>query len=335
MTTRHESPHEDPGRWSPRRKAVLGLVLWPLVITVAGVLFYLTFMSELPEQVATHWSRRGPDGFTARESVPWLTLIGLVTAWLTGAVILAVGGSDGRHRRLTVGFAAGLAAFGVGVVVGTTWPQRGLSDGALARDVEWPLVVALLGSIVIGVMAAFTVPGHDEDATRATGRIPQDATRAELGADQRAAWSAVAVPSRWFWVLMAFVTLTMVLTAWLTGMWVFSLLMLAGLALVVLAVSVFRITVGEAGMVVVGVLGFPRWRLPLEDVAVARSTAVDPLTEFGGWGYRLGVHGRTGFVVRKGEALEVERGDGTSWVVTVDDAERAAGLLNTLAERAR
>ena len=52
-------------------------------------------------------------------------------------------------------------------------------------------------------------------------------------------------------------------------------------------------------------------------------------------GWLFGAGGRTGFVVRAGQALEVTRGDGTRWVVTVDDAAEAAGLLNALAERTR
>ena len=63
--------------------------------------------------------------------------------------------------------------------------------------------------------------------------------------------------------------------------------------------------------------------------------SVDPFADFGGWGYRVRPGSRTGFVVRKGEALEVERGDGTAWVVTVDDAAEGAALLNTLADRDR
>jgi hypothetical protein len=79
----------------------------------------------------------------------------------------------------------------------------------------------------------------------------------------------------------------------------------------------------------------PTWRIPLSDVKYAGVTTVDPFWQFGGWGYRLGTDGRVGFIVRKGEALEVTRGDGATWVITIDDAGEAAGLLNSLAERSR
>jgi len=328
--------HEYPDRWSPRQKAALAVFLWPLVITAAAVLWYLSFMSDLPEQLATHWSRRGPDGFTARESVPWvIAAMGLIVPWFTGALILAIGGRDGRHRRITVGFAAGLAVFTAGLMALISWDQRGLADGSLARDSEWPLIAAMVAALLIGTAAAFTVPGHTEDDTRASGRVPSQAPRLDLGPEQRAAWSRVAVPGRWFWVFLVVMAGVLLGTALLTGMWLFTALMFAITGATALALSVFRVTVGESGMVVTGSVGFPRWRLPLEDVVEARVTTVDPFSDFGGWGYRMGMHNRTGFVVRKGEALEVERGNGTSWVVTVDDAEEGAALLNTLADRNR
>ena len=55
----------------------------------------------------------------------------------------------------------------------------------------------------------------------------------------------------------------------------------------------------------------------------------------GGWGWRTGVGGTIGIVMRKGEGIEVVHSGGKRLVVTVDDAETAAALLNTMADRAR
>ena len=328
-------PGEYPDRMSPQRKAWIALFLWPVVITAAGVLWYLSFMDQLPEQVATHWSRRGPDGFTARETIPWFGLYGLAMTWFTSAVVLAIGGENGSHRRWAVGLAGGMATFMAGVIALTAYDQRGLSHGSLARDAEWPIIVAMLASLALGALAALTVPGNVPGQTRASGRIPADAVRADLAVGERIAWTRVAAPGRWFALMLAFLILTMVITGVLTNLWIFTTLMTILVVGMLLAFSVFRVTIGGSGMIVRGGLGFPRWTLPLEDVVEAKVTDVDPFTEFGGWGYRMGLHGRTGFVVRKGAALEVERGDGTAWVVTVDEPEEGAALLNTLADRAR
>ncbi|MBW8732107.1 MAG: DUF1648 domain-containing protein [Terrabacter sp.] len=77
--------------------------------------------------------------------------------------------------------------------------------------------------------------------------------------------------------------------------------------------------------------------LPLVWVALAGlawgTTTVSPLGDFGGWGWRIGVDGRRGYVTRAGEALVVHRIREPDVVVTVDDADEAAAVLNTLAAR--
>lgn len=327
---------EHPDRWTAKRRAAVAVFLWPLVITLAGLGLLLSFIGQLPEPVATHWGTGNvPDGFSSRDSLPWLTLLGLVTSWALGALILAVGGRDGMHRRLTVGFAAGMAAFMATVVVGTAWVQRGLADARDAGGVEWPLIVALIGSIGVGLVAAMTVPGAAADSTRATRPVPADAPRTALPGGARPVWSRLAVPSRGLWVGVGVLTAVLLGMALVTRMWVFSLLMLVITVGSMLAFTTFRVTAGESGLTVRSIVGLPTWRVPLEDIVEVTVTKVNPLREFGGWGYRLGLDGRTGFVVRSGGALQVERGNGTFWVVTVDDADEGAALLNTLADQAR
>ncbi|OMQ13877.1 hypothetical protein A7K94_0220525 [Modestobacter sp. VKM Ac-2676] len=75
--------------------------------------------------------------------------------------------------------------------------------------------------------------------------------------------------------------------------------------------------------------------MPLAEVAEAGVTDVRPFRTFGGWGYRVGRDGRAGVVLRAGAALEVVRGNGRRFVVTVPGAAQAAALLNTLATRQR
>lgn len=327
--------YEYPDRWTPRRRAALAVVLWPLLITVVGVAAFLSFMDELPAQIATHWGSDGPDGFTARETAPWFTLIGLGTAWFVGGLVLALGGKDGTHRRMGVGFAAGMAAFITGVVVGSAWVQRGLADGRDAPGVEDVLVTAMMVAIVIGAAAAFTVPGKAEDVVRARGRVPVDAPRAPARAGERTTWRRIAMPGRGYWIFVLLLAAVMASVAVLTRMWAFSLLMFVLLVGVLVITAAFRVTITADGLVITSLIGFPTWRMRLDEVVQARVVQVSPFRDFGGWGYRLGRNGRTGFVVRQGDAIEVERGDGTAWVVTVDDAAAGAALLNTLADRGR
>ncbi|QGQ19748.1 hypothetical protein GC089_11580 [Cellulomonas sp. JZ18] len=112
-------------------------------------------------------------------------------------------------------------------------------------------------------------------------------------------------------------------------------LLVVVLAALLAAMSVFRVRVDAAGLTARSALGWPTLRVPLEEVEEARTVTVDPLADFGGWGYRVGAQGRVGVVLRRGEGLEVRRTGGRATVVTVDDAATAAALLNTLADRSR
>ena len=321
---------------SARRRAALAVFFWPLIITAVALAWTFTFLDELPETVVTHWGAGGvADGFTSREAAPWYSLIGLVMAWAIGGLVLALARHDATQRRLGVGIAAGTAGFVASVMSTTLWIQRGANDPSDASGVDVALTVSLLAGIVIGFVAARTVSGTEADSTMATVPVPPDAPRADLRGRRHPRWSGVARPGQGIWVVLALLPGFFVGLAVLTGAWIFAVVVGAIVTAVAVAFSFFRVDVSDAGLTIRGLLGSPTWRIPLSDVEQARVTTVDPLWQFGGWGYRIGGDGRTGFVLRKGEALEVTRGDGARWVITVDDAEEAASLLNSLAERAR
>ncbi|MGW2544608.1 hypothetical protein ACWC5I_27960, partial [Kitasatospora sp. NPDC001574] len=67
------------------------------------------------------------------------------------------------------------------------------------------------------------------------------------------------------------------------------------------------------------------------DVAAARMERHTP-AQVGGWGYRLSGLGTT-VMLRRGECLVVRPHRGVEFAVSVDDAERGAALLNTVAAR--
>ncbi|MGA8045261.1 MAG: DUF1648 domain-containing protein [Dermatophilaceae bacterium] len=319
-----------------RRRAAWAVLLWPLILTGAALAWVFSFLDELPETVVTHWGPGGvPDGFTSREAAPWYALIGLAMGWGIGALVLVLARQDGTQRRIGVGIAAGAAAFVSGVMASTLWIQGGASTTEDISGVDVAITASLVAGLILGVVAARSVPGVDADATAATAPVPPEAPRADLRREGAAVWSGTARPARGVWVVLLLLPVFFVGLGVLTRTWLFPLVV--GLLVTSLAVafSFFRVEVTGSGMTIRGLLGLPIWRMPLSDVERARVTTVDPLWQFGGWGYRLGSDGRTGFVLRKGEALEVTRGDGARWVITVDRAAEAAGLLNSLAERAR
>lgn len=313
------------------RTTVLTLVV-PLVVAAAAVLVALSWADELPDPVATHWGAGGePDGFSSLTGA--LTLL-VLTAVLTAVScwVLAVRlGVTSATRRVAAGTSVGLTTFVAVVVVGSLAQQRGLTDAADAGSLTGTLVTAAGIGLLLGGVAAALVPG--DPTTTATDAPPADAARLPLTATERVAWTAtvwspaalvVALP-----VLALQVVLSIVLDTWLLA--AFALLV----ALLLAAMLVLRVTVSASGLDARSPFGWPRLRVPLDEVVSARAGTVSPLKEFGGWGYRVALDGRTGFVLRAGDAIVVERTAGRTSVVTVDDAATAAALLNSLAERSR
>ncbi|MDI3404745.1 hypothetical protein [Streptomyces cavernicola] len=102
------------------------------------------------------------------------------------------------------------------------------------------------------------------------------------------------------------------------------LLMLFGtLAFVHVAVRVDR----DSLEVRCGHLGLPRRRIPLSQIVAADFAAEVCPRQWGGWGYRWRPQKGTAVIVRRGEAVVLELGDGHRFTVTVDDAESAVRVI--------
>ncbi|MCC2029503.1 DUF1648 domain-containing protein [Microbacterium sp. YMB-B2] len=98
---------------------------------------------------------------------------------------------------------------------------------------------------------------------------------------------------------------------------------------------VFRVRVDQRGLRVRSLIPWPRTRIPLDDIDDVATVTIDPLREFGGWGWRIAVDGRRGVVLRAGEALQVTRANGRVFIITVDGAAEAAAALETVRLRSK
>ncbi|WP_190278872.1 DUF1648 domain-containing protein, partial [Cellulomonas sp. B6] len=304
----------------------------PLGVLAATVLIARAWAPRLPDPVATHWSGTDvPDGFGSPAS---LLAVPLVVGGLLAVGLWALAfwlGRDTSTRRVAAGFASGTAAFLSATTLGTLHGQLDLADAADAPGVGPTIGLALGVALVVGVVVALVVPRTPHQPT--TAPVDPAAPRADLGATERAAWSST-VTSRAALVAGGVAALT---TAGLAIGLRTPAMLLVPAALLALGAAMFvlRVSVDGRGLVARSPLGWPTLHVPLDEVVAARAVSVDPFGEFGGWGYRVGQDGRVGVVLRRGEAIEVERTGGRVNVVTVDDAARAASLLNTLADRAR
>lgn len=318
---------------SARRRFLLVAVAVPAVVVAAALALQLAALPSLPDPVAIHWGTQGPDGFAS----PWLTVLltGLlgagIPALMVGTSVRGYSAAGPSYRFL----GAAVPAITTMLCMLLTWSQlmqSGLSDARQAPGVGLPLLYSALAGLAVGTACWLVQPG----TRRAPAVDPSEPL--PLADGERAVWfreTTLSLPA--LLLILGAVTATAAgaVISWLWAepevAWI-----LTGLTLVLLAAAAtttaFRVRADGSGLTVVSVAGFPRFHVPLADIRDAEEVTVVPTAEFGGWGLRW-VPGRFGVVLRGGPALQVNRGTGRQFVVTVDDAGTGAALLQALAAR--
>ena len=319
-----------PDRPSPTRTAAL-TVGTPLALLVAAGVIVSSWSARLPSPVAVHWGLMGVDGTAS--SLTGLLVAVLGTAAALSALVAAtavLGSPPPFTRRMAAATSVWSAAFLGGVLVALTWSQLDLADAHDARLPAGGLAIVTAASVLLALGAAALTPGDPAHAV--AGPIPADARRTAVRADERVVWTGSVRSVATDALSAAWVALTVVATV-LAGRAAVLALLVVPVALVLL--GGWRVTIDRSGIWARGLLGVPRTGLALDQVVRADVTAIRPLREFGGFGVRSNLHGHYGLVLRKGEAIVVQRAGGGVFVATVDGARAGAALLNGLAERGR
>ncbi|MEU9287187.1 hypothetical protein AB0D57_21335 [Streptomyces sp. NPDC048275] len=127
----------------------------------------------------------------------------------------------------------------------------------------------------------------------------------------------LAVDSEWTWGVAA-------LAMSVVGCIAAGLLILFGtLAFVHVAVKVDE----DSLEVRCGHIGLPRRRIPLSHVVGADFAPRVTPWQWGGWGYRWRPEKGTAVIVRRGEGVVLQLGDGHTFTFTVDNAEAAVRII--------
>ncbi|MGW9628198.1 DUF1648 domain-containing protein [Microbacterium sp. NPDC055521] len=316
-------------RRARRALTVVGLVI-PAALTVVALALVAVRMPEMPDPAATHWGAGGVDGYGPPATYLWLAvLIGFGLPLLLVTLTLAMARQQwGVTARFLGALALGLSAFGAVTAAGSTWMQRGLSDAADATSVLPVLVSAFCALLLLSAVGWVLQPDVEATAS-ATLRGPR---LPSISAGERVVWMGTASTARVGVLAIGFtsivligVTAVMLLqapgSAWLPTL----VLVVVGLALA--ATASFRVRAGADGLQVRSALGLPRLHVPLDEITSVRAIECHPFAEFGGIGWRVGLDGRTGIVLRTGPAIEVGRRGKGAVVITVDGAETAAATL--------
>lgn len=340
-------------RTVPRRAVTTALTLGvPLLLLFACLLWAWSVRGELPQPIAVHWGLgRAPDGFGTLGGLLLIPAI-MVPVFALGCWALGFfGGTSAVTRRLAAGMATGLSTFLCVLTAAVLAGQRGLADATMAGPIGPWIVAALAAAFLLAVAAAAVMPGDPIVAAEAT--VPTEAARLSGAERGRTEWTGtVAMPhlpvvgAVGGAITAIAVVITLVAPSSAPITWaVAGPLVLVAVLLVVTARWTVR--VDAAGLTARSWASIVRVRVPMVEVEWAEADTVDPLGDFGGWGFRIGWGSRigagetvgglgtVGVIVRTGTALVIHRSAGRTFVVTVDGAATAAALLNALAERSR
>jgi hypothetical protein len=303
-----------------------------VAILVGAALTALSWRAELPDPVASHWGANGAvNGFSSLSSVVAVMLLGGLVLVLGFGAIMFWLGQSAFARRVGAAATTWSVLFVTTLTLGSLSLQRGLDDARDTGGIDGVLLLAFAGSFLAAVLVGVSVPGDPRQPT--SEPVETTAPRVPLVGGAPARWTGSATSATGISVGLAAAALVLGLVM-LTHFWAL-LVVVVVLFAVIVAMSSVVVRVDDHGVAIRSPLGWPRMRVPLDEVRRADVTDVRPLRDFGGWGWRVGRSGRIGVALRRGESLLVERTGGRSVVVTVDDARAAAGLINALTDRAR
>lgn len=340
------------------RTAVIwvGLIV-PLAIIGLATAVMVSWLPEMPDPSATHWSGNGPDGF----GPPWVNLLVPLVVGVSGILLLTgfallaprlpLRQDDRAHGLPRSGFGTtammrflaatslGLAAMMAVLGIAIMGVQRRLDDAADAPDVGPWAALGFAAMLAAGVLGWFLQPKTPRASAQARSekREPQSDAPLQIPSGGRAAWFGTSTLSRVAVITLSItVFLCLAFGATLVGFgraggW-FAVGVGVLMILMLLATSVFHVRADAGGLHVRSALGWPRYEVPVGDMVAVRAVAVNPVAEFGGWGLRWGADGRFGIVLRTGEGIEIVRRNGRIFVVTLDDARTAAAVLSAAAQ---
>ncbi|MEU1819328.1 DUF1648 domain-containing protein [Streptomyces roseifaciens] len=312
-------------------RRILVTVAPSVLASVVVLSVFFSVHDRLPERMATHMGQGGEaDGFSGQGG-----FLAVALGVLIGGAVLF--GGLAQWIRTNPGAQRVIAVIGGAVAVLTGWLVVAvLLANADADDAASVSLSGLQAALAFGAAAVYAAVGWllcgRAQESETTSGPSADATRLSLGDSELASWSR-ATGSRVLPVTGALVLAAGLVVGVTTG-WLPALpLLITGVPLALLTGA--RVTADRRGITVTPTLvSWPRLNVPLERIQEVGHRSVNPVRDFGGWGYRARP-GASGIVLRSGDALSARLTTGSEFVVTVDDAATAAALLNTLADRDR
>ncbi len=304
----------------------------PVLALSAGLIPFLFARDSLPDRLASHFDSSGvPDGSM---TVAWFvtTTGGLLAVGV--AILVAIG--LGR-RPLQSGlpailaFLGGfLAGLGAGMLAGGVLSQEGNVSWEDASS-PWPTILAsLVLATTLGAWAARVATRLPTSDARSS--VAGSAPVMSLEPGEHAVWRTV-LHNSWLTAGGIAVIVAGVVIAVATMWWIALPAGLSGLAM--LSFGRLEVRADRSGLhVAYGPLRWPSTTVAIDRIDKATVIDVRPM-KWGGWGYRgsLKLMNQAAVVHRAGPGVRLDLDDGKVFVVTVDDPETPAGLVNAEVSR--
>lgn len=311
---------------------------FPILGVGLSLALQAAWWNDVPARMPKHWNG---SGVADAIGTPWSTTIStFIVGLAVPALMIAITapsftrGARGWVYRFLAAMSAAMSALGAVLAAGIFWLHRFVPEGGPWPRTSSATLAAFASALVVGVLAYFVQPKQESTSPAA---VPMRSIALRPG--ESAIWiNQTRIPRKFLMLLIGvgIVVAGMCIFFFASGQTTAGLIyvgIVALLALIIPATSVFTVRVDATGFTVVSALGWPRVFVPYGNIADARAVMVDGLTEFGGYGVRA-APGAFGVVLRNGEAIEVTRVKGRRIVVTVDDAATGAALVNELKSRA-
>lgn len=300
-------------------------------VTAASALAYLGVLligrGQLPDTMATHFGLAGRADDFMRTSLALLVQGAAVVGVPLAIVVVLWAGQwwKGQSARQLTALIAGLSAGLTTLFVVITRLHFGIEDPtSVSIDLQTGVLSLGLGAVVAALAAVVLPPALPRPAEQSVEPL-------QIAPSDKVSWFGRATSSRSMLIVLAAAVAVLALSALASGIWWLWLVVL-GLIVLILGVSRFDVTIDKSGFAWRSALGIPRGRLALDDIESASVIQVGP-GDFGGFGVRPRP-GRLGLITRSGRALNIEHRRG-ALVITVDDADMAASVVEGLKLRAR
>lgn len=321
---------------TPRSRALTIGTAWGLIVTAVLVIVPLALRERLPDPLAVHWSTSG--GPDRSDTLLMLVLTALGVWLLSWAVLTGLALHGGcLTRRLSRmywwGTLGGISVFVAGLELSTLVSNLDRSSWQQAALLTAALVATVAGAVAAAVLAGYLGRG-EPDQLQPSGEAPP---RLRLREGQRSVWVA-RLTNPWLSALglgsAAVLVVVVVLQLLGIGLMAVTLPLVSAMGIVTLTglwTSSIAVRVTEDGVAVgFGLFGWPVRRIRLSKIETAWAEQRFP-SQVGGWGVR-GLPGSAAIMLRGGECLVLRYRSGGQLVISVDDAERAASLINALIE---